>query len=116
GYWFIERAKNYASERKVFGRPIGANQGVQFPIAKAYASLRAASLMRDEAAALFDREESCGAEANMAKLLAANASWEAANACLDTFGGSGFDRELDVERKFRETRLWSIAPVNNNLV
>lgn len=116
GYWFIDKASKYAQERHVFGRPIGANQGVQFPIAKAYASLRAASLMRDEAAALFDRHEQCGPEANMAKLLAANASWDAANACLDTFGGAGFDRELDVERKFRETRLWSIAPVNNNLV
>lgn len=116
GYWFIERAREYASTRKVFGRPIGANQGVQFPIARAYANLRAASLMRDDAALRFDREESCGAEANMAKLLAADAAWEAANACLDTFGGSGFDRELDVERKFRETRLWKTAPVNNNLV
>jgi len=116
GYWFIEQASRYASEREVFGRPIGANQGVQFPIAQAYAHLRAASLMRDRAAELFDAEQPCGAEANMAKLLAADASWEAANACLNTFGGAGFDVDTDVERKFRETRLWSIAPVNNNLV
>ncbi|MEX2446242.1 MAG: acyl-CoA dehydrogenase family protein [Dehalococcoidia bacterium] len=116
GYWFIDQASKYASERVVFGRPIGANQGVQFPIAQAYAHLEAASLMRDRAAEKFDRGESCGAEANMSKLLAADASWEAANACLNTFGGAGFDVETDVERKFRETRLWSIAPVNNNLV
>ena len=116
GYWFIEKARTYATERHVFGRPIGSNQGVQFPIAKAYAALRAASLMKDDAAAAFDRQENCGAEANMAKLLASNASWDAANACLDTYGGAGFDREVDVERRFRETRLWSIAPVNNNLV
>ena len=116
GYWFIDKATKYASERVVFGRPIGANQGVQFPIALSYAHLEAAALMRSRAAEKFDREESCGAEANMAKLLAADASWEAANACLNTYGGAGFDVEADVERKFRETRLWSIAPVNNNLI
>ena len=116
GYWFIDKASSYASQRQVFGRPIGANQGVQFPIALSYAHLEAARMVRDRAAELFDAEQPCGAEANMAKLLAADASWEAANACLNTYGGAGFDTEADVERKFRETRLWSIAPVNNNLV
>ena len=116
GYWFIDKASKYASEREVFGKPIGANQGVQFPIALAYAHLEAARLVRDRAAELFDAQEPCGPEANMAKLLAADASWEAANACLNTYGGAGFDAEVDVERKFRETRLWSIAPINNNLV
>ena len=116
GYWFIDKASSYASQREVFGRPIGANQGVQFPIALSYAHLEAARMVRDRAAELFDAEQPCGAEANMAKLLAADASWEAANACLNTYGGAGFDTEADVERKFRETRLWSIAPVNNNLV
>ena len=116
GAWFIEKASKYASERVVFGKPIGSNQGVQFPIALAHAHLEAARMMRDQAAAKFDREENCGAEANMSKLLAADASWEAANACLNTSGGAGFDVEADVERKFRETRLWSIAPINNNLV
>ena len=116
GYWFIDKASSYASTREVFGRPIGANQGVQFPIALAYSHLEAARMVRDRAADLFDAEEPCGAEANMSKLLAADASWEAANACLNTYGGAGFDTETDVERKFRETRLWSIAPVNNNLV
>lgn len=116
GAWFIDKASAYATQREVFGRPIGANQGVQFPIALAYAHLEAASLMRDRAADLFDAQQPCGPEANMAKLLAADASWEAANACLNTYGGAGFDTEADVERKFRETRLWSIAPVNNNLV
>ena len=116
GYWFIDKASAYASQREVFGRPIGANQGVQFPISLAYAHLEAASLMRDRAADLFDANQPCGPEANMAKLLAADASWEAANACLNTYGGAGFDTEADVERKFRETRLWSIAPVTNNLV
>ena len=116
GYWFTDKASAYASQREVFGRPIGANQGVQFPIALSYAHLEAARMVRDRAAELFDAEQPCGAEANMAKLLAADASWEAANACLNTYGGAGFDTEADVERKFRETRLWSIAPVNNNLV
>ena len=116
GYWFIDKASSYASTREVFGRPIGANQGVQFPIALAYSHLEAARMVRDRAADLFDAEQPCGAEANMSKLLAADASWEAANACLNTYGGAGFDTETDVERKFRETRLWSIAPVNNNLV
>jgi acyl-CoA dehydrogenase len=116
GRWFVEKAARYASERVVFGRPIGANQGVQFPIARAHASVEAADLMRWKAAGLFDRGEACGAEANTAKLLASDASWEAANACLDTHGGWGFAREVDVERKFRETRLYQVAPVSNNLV
>jgi acyl-CoA dehydrogenase len=116
GRWFVSKASDYASERKVFGRPIGANQGVQFPIARAYAAVEAASLMRFAAADLFDGGKKCAAEANMAKLLAAEASWAAANACLDTHGGFGFAHEYDVERKFRETRLYTIAPVSNNLV
>jgi acyl-CoA dehydrogenase len=116
GYWFTERATAYANEREVFGRPIGANQGVQFPIAHAYMQVRAADLMRYEAARRFDAGEPCGAEANMAKLLSSEASWAAANACLDTHGGYGFVDEYDVERKFRETRLYKVAPVNNNLV
>jgi acyl-CoA dehydrogenase len=116
GYWFTERATSYASTRRVFGRPIGANQGVQFPIANAYMQLRAADLMRYRAAALFDAGRPCGAEANMAKLLSSEASWAAANACLDTHGGYGFVDAYDVERKFRETRLYKVAPVNNNLV
>jgi acyl-CoA dehydrogenase len=116
GYWFTERATAYANEREVFGRPIGANQGVQFPIAQAYMQVRAADLMRYEAARRFDAGEPCGAEANMAKLLASEASWAAANACLDTHGGLGFVDRHDVERKFRETRLYKVAPVNNNLV
>ena len=116
GRWFIERASSYARDRMVFGRPIGANQGVQFPIAQAYAHIEAADLMRFHAAAKFERNEKCGAEANMAKLLASEASWEAANACLTTYGGYGFARDYDVERKFRETRLLSVAPVSNNLV
>ena len=110
GYWFIDRARRYAGERMVFDRPIGQNQGVQFPIARAYANVRAADLMRYEAARLFDAGEPCGAEANMAKLLAADASWEAANVCLQTHGGFGFAAEYDVERKFRETRLYQVAP------
>jgi acyl-CoA dehydrogenase len=114
--WFIDRAVAYAKTRVVFGRPIGANQGVQFPLAQAYARTEAADLVRYQAAAKFDRGERCGAEANMAKLLAAQAAWEAANVCLDTHGGYGFAAEYDVERKFRETRLFSVAPVNNNLV
>jgi len=116
GRWFTERSSTYARDRVVFGRPIGQNQGIQFPIAQAYAHIEAADLMRFEAAAKFDRREKCGAEANMAKLLASEAAWEAANVCLNTFGGYGFARDYDVERKFRETRLLSVAPVSNNLV
>ncbi|MCY4118531.1 MAG: acyl-CoA/acyl-ACP dehydrogenase [Caldilineaceae bacterium] len=116
GGWFIERAVDYANQRVVFDRPIGQNQGVQFPIAQAYANLRAADLMRWQAARLFDGEQPCGAEANMAKMLAADAAWEAANVCLQTHGGFGFAREHDVERKFREAKLYQIAPVSNNLV
>lgn len=116
GRWFVDRASSYARERVVFGRPIGANQGVQFPIAKAYAHVEAADLMRFDAAAKFDRQEKCGAEANMAKLLASEAAWEAADVCLTTYGGYGFARDYDVERKFRETRLLTVAPVNNNLI
>jgi len=116
GRWFIDRATRYASERVVFGRPIGVNQGVQFPIARAYAAVQAADLVRYRAASLFEQEKPCGAEANMAKLLASEASWQAANVCLDTHGGFGFAREYDVERKFRETRLYSVAPVSNNLI
>ena len=116
GRWFIERSAEYAKSRVVFGRPIGANQGVQFPIALAHAHVEAADLMRWKAAELFDAGQPCGAEANMAKLLAADAAWEAANACVDTHGGYGFAAEYDVERKFRETRLYKVAPINNNLV
>jgi len=116
GRWFVERAARYARERVVFGRPIGSNQGVQFPIAKAYANIEAADLVRYQAATKFDRKEKCGAEANLAKYLASEAAWEAANACLTTHGGYGFAAEYDVERKFRETRLLTIAPVSNNLV
>ena len=116
GYWFIERARKYASDRVVFDRPIARNQGVQFPIARAYTNVRAADLMRWEAARLFDTGRPCGAEANMAKLLAADASWEAANVCLQTHGGFGFAAEYDVERKFRETRLYQVAPVSTNLI
>ena len=116
GYWFIDKARTYANERIVFDRPIGKNQGVQFPIARAYANVRAADLMRFEAARLFDAGKPAGAEANMAKLLAADASWEAANACLQTFGGFGFAAEYDVERKFRETRLYQVAPISTNLI
>lgn len=116
GRWFVERGSSYVSQREVFGRPIGANQGVQFPIAQAYAHIEAADLMRFHAAAKFDRGEKCGAEANMAKFLASEAAWEAANACLNAHGGYGFAAEYDVERKFRETRLMMTAPVNNNLV
>jgi acyl-CoA dehydrogenase len=116
GRWFVEKATQRASEREVFGRPIGENQGIQFPIARAYANVEAASLMVEKAASLFDRGESCGAEANLAKLLAADASWEAANAALQTFGGYGFDAEYDVERKFRETRLYQVAPISTNLI
>ena len=116
GHWFVEKASRYASERVVFGRPIGQNQGVQFPIAEAYAAIEAADLMRYKAAWLFDEGLPCGAEANMAKLLGAEAAWQAANACLDTHGGFGFAEEYDVERKFRETRLYKVAPVSNNLI
>jgi len=114
--WFIEKATAYAKERVVFGRPIGQNQGIQFPLAKSYAAMRAAELMVHEAARLYDAEQACGAEANMAKMLAADASWEAANACLQTHGGFGFAEEYDVERKFRETRLYQVAPISTNLV
>ena len=116
GRWFIDRAVEYSNQRKVFGRPIGANQGVQFPISQAYANVEAADLVRFAAAEKFDRGESCGKEANMAKLLASQASWEAANACMTTYGGYGFAAEYGVERKFRETRLFMTAPVSNNLV
>jgi acyl-CoA dehydrogenase len=116
GRWFIDKATAYASERVVFGRPIGQNQGVQFPIAKAHAAVEAADLMRFKAAWLFEQGQPCGPEANLAKLLASEASWQAANACLDAHGGFGFAEEYDVERKFRETRLYTIAPVSNNLI
>jgi acyl-CoA dehydrogenase len=116
GYWFLEKAIAYAKERVVFDRPIGQNQGIQFPLAKAYVSVEAANLMRYRAAELFDHGEPCGAEANMAKLLAADASWEAANATVQTHGGFGFAAEYDVERKFRETRLFQVAPISTNLI
>jgi acyl-CoA dehydrogenase len=116
GHWFIERATRYASERVVFGRPIGQNQGVQFPIARAHVNVEAADLMRYRAADLFDAGMPCGAQANMAKMLAADASWEAANVCLQTHGGFGFAAEYDIERKFRETRLYQVAPVSTNLI
>ncbi len=116
GCWFVERAAKYAGERVVFGRPIGKNQGVAFPIAEAYIEVEAASLMRFAACDRFDRGEPCGAEANMAKHLAAKAAWEAANACLQTYGGFGFASEYDVERKFRETRLYLVAPISTNLI
>ena len=116
GYWFIDKVTKYVNERIVFGRPIGQNQGVQFPIAKAYVNLEAANLMRYKACALFDAGQPCGAEANMAKMLAADASWEAANACLQYHGGFGFASEYDVERKFRETRLYQVAPISTNLI
>jgi acyl-CoA dehydrogenase len=116
GYWFVEKAIAYAKERVVFDRPIGQNQGIQFPLAKAYVNVEAANLMRYRAAELFDRGEPCGAEANMAKLLAADASWEAANAAVQTHGGFGFAAEYDIERKFRETRLFQVAPISTNLI
>jgi acyl-CoA dehydrogenase len=116
GYWFVDRARRYASDRVVFGRPIGQNQGVQFPIAETYVEIEAANLMRFHAASLFDAGKACGAEANMAKLLAAKASWEAANVCLQTHGGFGFACEFDIERKFRETRLYQVAPVSTNMI
>ncbi len=116
GYWFVDRAAKYAGERVVFGRPIGKNQGVAFPIAEAYMEVEAANLMRFKACDRFDRGEPCGAEANMAKHLAAKAAWEAANVCLQTHGGFGFASEYDVERKFRETRLYQVAPISTNLI
>jgi acyl-CoA dehydrogenase len=116
GYWFIDKGAAYAKERVVFDRPIGKNQGIQFPLARAYVNVEAANLMRYKAAALFDAGKQCGAEANMAKLLAADASWEAANVCLQTHGGFGFAAEYDVERKFRETRLYQVAPISTNLI
>ena len=116
GYWFVDKATNYANDREVFGRPISQNQGIQFPIAQAYIHLRAADLMRYEAARLYESGQPCGAEANMAKLLAADASWEAANTALQTYGGYAFAREYDIERKFRETRLYQVAPISTNLV
>ena len=115
-YWFVERATKYANDRVVFDRPIGKNQGVQFPIAESYIETEAASLMRFRACELYDAKQACGAEANMAKYLAAKASWEAANACLQTHGGFGFAAEYDVERKFRETRLYQVAPISTNLI
>jgi acyl-CoA dehydrogenase len=116
GYWFTEKASAYAKERVVFDRPIGMNQGIQFPLAKAFVNVEAASLMRYRACELFDAGIACGSEANMSKLLAADASWEAANACLQTYGGFGFAAEYDVERKFRETRLYQVAPISTNLI
>lgn len=116
GHWFIDKVSQYAKERIVFGRPIGQNQGVQFPIARAHINIEAASLMRFEACRLFDAQQPCGAQANMAKLLAADASWEAANACLQFHGGFGFANEYDIERKFRETRLYQVAPISTNLI
>ncbi len=116
GYWFIDRVSAYASTREVFGRPIGQNQGVQFPIAEAFIEVEAADLMRYKACALFDLDKPCGAEANMAKYLAAKASWEAGNACIQFHGGFGSACEYDVERKFRETRLYQVAPISTNLI
>ena len=116
GRWFVDRASKYATNRVVFGRPIGMNQGIQFPIAKAYAHVEAADLMRFTAASKFDRGEKCGSEANMAKLLASEAAWEAADVCMSTYGGYGFARDYDIERKFRETRLLVAAPVSNNMI
>jgi acyl-CoA dehydrogenase len=116
GYWFIDKAVAYANERVVFGRPIGKNQGVQFPIAECHIEVEAANLMRFEACRLYDAQQPCGAQANMAKYLAAKASWEAANACLQFHGGFGFACEYDIERKFRETRLYQVAPISTNLI
>lgn len=116
GYWFIDKAKKYVNERRVFDRPVGQNQGVQFPIAQAYVHVEAANLMRFKACSLFDQGQSCGAEANMALLLSASASWEAGNVCLQSHGGFGFASEYDIERKFRETRLYQVAPVSTNLI
>jgi alkylation response protein AidB-like acyl-CoA dehydrogenase len=114
--WFIKKATEYSSERVVFGRPIGQNQGIQFPIAKAYAAMRAAELMVHEAIRLYEAGLDCGGEANMSKMLAADAAWEAANACVQTHGGFAFAEEYDVERKFRETRLYQVAPISTNLI
>jgi alkylation response protein AidB-like acyl-CoA dehydrogenase len=114
--WFIEKASAYARDRQVFGRPIGQNQGVQFPIARAYASSEAAALMVERAATLHDQGLPCGKEANMAKLLASEASWQAADMCIQTHGGFGFAEEYDIERKFRETRLYQVAPISTNLI
>ena len=116
GYWFTEKVTEYAKSREVFGRPIGQNQGVQFPIAEAHIEIEAANLMRFEACRLYDAGEPCGTQANMAKYLAAKASWEAANACIQFHGGFGFAAEYDVERKFRETRLYQVAPISTNLI
>ena len=116
GYWFVEKAAQYANDRVVFDRPIGRNQGVQFPIARAYCNVEAANLMRYRAAEVFEAGGNCGAEANMAKLLAADASWEAGNVCLQTHGGFGFAAEYDIERKFRETRLYQVAPISTNMI
>src|SRR5207248_8175360 len=116
GHWFVEKAVAYSNQRVIFGKPIGANQGVQFPVAKAHMAVETAELMRNKAAALFDANESCGAEANMAKYLAAEAAWDAGNACIDAHGGYGYAEEYDIERKFRECRLYKTAPINNNLV
>ena len=116
GYWFTEKSTEYSKSRVVFDRPIGKNQGIQFPIARAYANVRAADLMRYQAATLFDAGQPCGAEANMAKLLAADAAWESANVCVQTHGGYGFACEYDIERKFRETKLFQIAPISTNLI
>ena len=116
GHWFIEKATGYAKDRVVFDRPIGQNQGIAFPIARAHVNIEAADLMRFKAAEMFDAGQPCGAEANMAKLLAADASWEAANACLQTHGGFGFAAEYDIERKFRETRLYQVAPISTNMI
>jgi len=115
-YWFVDKARRYANERVVFDRPIGKNQGIQFPIADAFIETEAANLMRFKACELFDAKQPCGAESNMAKYLAAKASWEAANVCLQTHGGFGFANEYDVERKFRETRLYQVAPISTNLI
>jgi acyl-CoA dehydrogenase len=116
GYWFVDRSVKYANERIVFDRPIGKNQGVQFPIADAYIEIEAANLMRYRACDLFDAGRLCGGEANMAKYLAAKASWEAANVCMQTHGGFGFAAEYDIERKFRETRLYQVAPISTNMI
>jgi acyl-CoA dehydrogenase len=116
GYWFTDKVTSYVNEREVFGRPIGQNQGVQFPIAEAYIEIEAANLMRYQSSYLYDAGLPCAAEANMAKYLAAKASWEAANACIQFHGGFGFAHEYDIERKFRETRLYQVAPISTNLI
>lgn len=116
GYWFLDTAISYANERRVFGHAIGANQGVQFPLARAYTQVLAADMMRNRAAALFDAGKKCGAEANAAKFVASEASWQAGNICLDVHGGYGFVDKYNVERKFRETRVYQVAPVNNNMI